>query len=97
MPKSISNTSDTPPKTKGFKTGNLHHKYKHGLDTLDVDAKRTKLVAVLLHIEDMLFLVGSLNGKHHTRGNRPAGYEKIVTIEQAQNYILELEEKNNPL
>ena len=71
--------------------GKLHGRYKTGSDTTEAVIKRKKLTSVLRSLEDMLFLVGAIEEKQHSRGNRPAGYEKIVTIEQAQNYIVKLE------
>ena len=73
--------------------GKSHGKYKHGQDVVAVAGKRTELAAVLRSLEDMLFLVGSLKGQQHTRGNLPAGYEKIHNLEQAQAYIHKLEAK----
>jgi hypothetical protein len=70
---------------------NNHHRFKHGKDSNVAVAKRKELTSVLRSFEDILFLVGAIEGQQHTRGNLPAGYQKIQTIEQAQNYILALE------
>jgi hypothetical protein len=71
--------------------GKTHGQFKHGNDTAEAATKRKELNAVLLHIEDMLHLVGAIEGQQHTRGKRPAGFEKIHTLDQAKKYILELE------
>jgi hypothetical protein len=71
--------------------GKTHGRFKHGNDTTEAVTKRKEFNAVLLHIEDMLHLVGAIEGQQHTSGKRPAGFEKIHTLDQAKKYILELE------
>ena len=71
--------------------GKTHGMYKHGNETVEAVKQRKEVAAVLRSLEDILFLVGAIEGQQHTRGIRPAGYKKIMTIEQAQNYIIKLE------
>ena len=71
--------------------GKLHGRYKTGSDTTEAVIKRKELTSVLRSFEDILFLVGAIEGRKHSCGNVPAAYQKIQTIEQAQNYILALE------
>ena len=74
-------------------TGKEHGRYKNGNYTKDKLAENKEQAAVLRNLEDVLFVLDVIEGKQHTRGRKPADYENIQTIEQAQNYILELEDK----
>jgi hypothetical protein len=69
-----------------------HGRYTHGSHTQDKVAARKEQGAVIRNFEDILFLLGAIEGNQHTRGgNLPLGYEKITTIEQAKEFIMKLE------
>ncbi len=74
-------------------TGKAHGNYKKGNYTKDKLAENKEQAAVLRNLENVLFVLGAIEGMNHTRGRKPEKYENIQTIEQAQNYILELDEK----
>jgi hypothetical protein len=75
--------------------GKAHGKYKHGNETVEAVIKRNKQLSILRNLEDVLFVLGAIEGKQHTRGRKPADYENIQTIEQAQDFIIKLEEKKH--
>lgn len=74
-------------------TGKAHGRYKNGNYTKEKLTEHKEQAAVLRNLEDVLFVIGAIEGKQHTRGRKPADYENIKTLDQAQNYILELEKK----
>jgi hypothetical protein len=75
-------------------TGKEHGRYKNGNYTKDKLAEHKEKAALLRNLEDVLFIIGAIGGKHHTRGRKPADYENIQTLDQAKNFITKLEEKN---
>ena len=77
-------------------TGKAHGNYKKGNFTKEKLAENKEKAAVLRNLEDVLFVLGAIEAKQHTRGRKPTDYGNIKSIEQAQNYILELEDKNTP-
>jgi hypothetical protein len=74
--------------------GKAHGKYKNGGFTNESIEKRKEQLSDLRQIEDALFILGSLEGKQHTRGNSPAGYKKILTKQQAKDFITKLKTKD---
>ena len=78
-------------KPKNRITGENHHRFKHGNDTKEVVVKRKKQLSTLRKIEDVLFLLGAIEGTQHTRGKLPANYQKIKTLQQANDFITKLE------
>jgi hypothetical protein len=80
-------------KPKDRATGKAHGNYKKGNYTKDKLTEHKEKATVLRNLEDVLFVLGAIDGKQQTRGRKPADYGNIQTIEQAQNYSLELEEK----
>ena len=68
-----------------------HGRYTLGTNTQDKLATRRVEGAVIRNLEDILFLIGAIEGNQHTRGNLPLGYEKITTIEQAREFLIKLE------
>jgi hypothetical protein len=78
-------------------TGKAHGNYKKGNYTKDKLKENKEQATVLRNLEDVLFVLGAIEGKQHTRGRKPDDYKNIQTLDQAQNYILELEEKNTSL
>ena len=71
--------------------GKSHGRYTLGTNTQDKLATRREQGAVIRNLEDILFLTGAIEGNQHTRGgNLPLGYEKIVTIDQANDFIIKL-------
>ena len=68
-----------------------HGRYTLGTNTQEKLATRRVEGAVIRNLEDILFLIGAIEGNQHTRGNLPLGYEKIVTMEQAIDFIMKLE------
>jgi hypothetical protein len=73
--------------------GKAHGRYKNGNFTQEKIAEHKEQAAVLRNLEDVLFVLGVIEGKKHTRGRKPADYENIKTVEHATNYLLELEKK----
>jgi hypothetical protein len=73
--------------------GKNHSNYKNGNRTPEKIAEHKEQAAVLRNLEDVLFVIGAIEGKQHTRGRKPADYENIKTIEKAEDYIIKLEEK----
>ena len=71
--------------------GKSHGRYTIGNNTQDKLATRRVEGAVIRNLEDILFLISAIEGNQHTRGNLPLGYEKIVTMEQAIDFIMKLE------
>ena len=72
--------------------GKSHGRYTHGSHTQDKIATRKEQGAVIRNFEDILFLLGAIEGNQHTRGgNLPFGYSQITTLEQAQAFITKLE------
>ena len=71
--------------------GKSHGRYTHGSHTQDKIATRKVQGALIRNCEDMLFLIGAIEGNHTRGGNLPLGYEKIVTMEQAKDFITKLE------
>ena len=71
--------------------GKAHGRYTHGSHTQDKIATRKEQGAVIRNFEDILFLLGAIEGNHTRGGNLPLGYEKITTIEQAKEFITKLE------
>ena len=78
-------------KPKNRITGENHHRFKHGNDTKKVVVKRKEQLSTLRKIEDVLFLLGAIEGTQHTRGKLPANYQKIKTLQQAKDFITKLE------
>ena len=73
--------------------GKAHGSYTHGSHTQDKIAIRKEQGAVIRNFEDILFLLGAIEGNHTRGGNLPLGYEKIVTMEQAKDFIIKLKNK----
>ena len=71
--------------------GESHSQYTLGTNTQEKLATRRVEGAVIRNLEDILFLIGAIEGNQHTRGNLPLGYEKITTIEQAREFFIKLE------
>ena len=72
--------------------GKSHGRYTQGTNTKEKVATRKEQGALIRNCEDILFLLGAIEGNQHTRGgNLPLGYEKITTIEQAKEFIMKLE------
>ena len=71
--------------------GKSHGRYTQGTNTKEKVATRKEQGALIRNCEDILFLLGAIEGNQHTRGNLPLGYEKITTIEQAREFLIKLE------
>jgi hypothetical protein len=71
--------------------GKSHGRYIHGSHTQDKIANRKEQGALIRNYEDILFLIEAIEGNHTRGGNLPLGYEKIVTMEQAKEFITKLE------
>ena len=71
--------------------GKSHGRYTLGTNTQEKLATRRVEGAVIRNLEDILLLIGAIEGNQHTRGNLPLGYEKITTIEQAREFLIKLE------
>ena len=73
--------------------GESHSQYTLGTNTQEKLATRRVEGAVIRNLEDILFLIGAIEGNQHTRGgNLPLGYEKITTMEKARDFIMKLED-----
>jgi hypothetical protein len=71
--------------------GKAHGRYTHGTNTQAKLATRKEQGALIRNFEDILFLIGAIEVNHTRGGNLPLGYEKIVTMEQAEDFIFKLE------
>ena len=71
--------------------GKSHGRYTLGTNTQEKLATRRVEGAVIRNLEDILLLIGAIEGNQHTRGNLPLGYEKITTIEQAREFLIKLQ------
>ena len=72
--------------------GKSHGRYTQGTNTKEKVATRKEQGALIRNCEDILFLLGAIEGNQHTRGgNLPFGYSQITTLEQAQAFITKLE------
>jgi hypothetical protein len=74
--------------------GKAHGKYKHGNESVEAVIKRNKQLSILRNLEDVLFVLGAIEGKQHTRGRKPTNFGNIQTLDQAKKFIIKLEEKN---
>ena len=79
---------------KKQKTGEDHHRFKHGKSTKEAQINKQEQLSNLKQIEDVMFLLGALEGRNHTRGNLPANYQKIKTLQQAKDFIMKLKTKD---
>jgi len=73
--------------------GKAHGNYKNGNHTQEKLAEHKEQAAVLRNLEDVLFVLGAIEGTQHTRGRKPADYENIQTLNQAKDFIIKLAEK----
>ncbi len=74
--------------------GKSHGRYTQGTNTKEKVATRKEQGALIRNCEDILFLLGAIEGNQHTRGgNLPLGYEKLVTMEQAKEFIIKFKNK----
>ena len=71
--------------------GTAHYNYKHGETTMAKMAERKAKGAIIRHCEDVLVLLDAIDGGRTSGGNLPFGYEPILTMEQAQAFIIKLE------
>ncbi len=71
--------------------GKAHGRYTHGTNTQDKVAARKEQGALIRNCEDVLFLIEAIEGNHTRGGNLPVGYEKITSMQQANDFIMKLE------
>lgn len=63
----------------------------HGHETNAVRAERQLKTLELRQLEDIMALLGMVDGVKRTAGTKPAGYRQIKTIAEAQAYIIKAE------
>jgi hypothetical protein len=63
----------------------------HGRETNTARAKRQLKTLELRQLEDIMALLGMVDGVKRTAGTKPAGYRQIKTIAEAQAYIIKAE------
>lgn len=77
----------TGPTTVEGKLRIAHSKVKHGNETREARAERTKKLAELAQLEDVMYVVG-LTDIPRTRGRKPLGYRPIKTIQEAVDFVI---------
>jgi major membrane immunogen (membrane-anchored lipoprotein) len=80
-------------RSKDRATGKAHGNYKNGNYTQDKLKEQADQNAVLRNLEDVLFVLGAIESNQHTRGRKPTDYKNIKTLDQAQDFIINLEDK----
>ena len=63
----------------------------HGRETNAARAKRQLKTLELRQLEDIMALLGMVDGVKRTAGTKPAGYRQIKTMAEAQAYIIKAE------
>lgn len=76
----------TGPRTEEGRLRVARGKVKHGNETRQARAERSKKLAELAEIEDMMHVLGLTDAKR-TRGRKPSHYQPIKTLPDAVEFV----------
>ncbi len=76
----------TGPKTEAGRQRIAQAKTQRGDETRQARAERSAMSAIILAMEDILFLINAATGPR-TRGRKPASYTPITTLDAAFEYM----------
>ena len=80
----------TGPRTAEGKARVIAAHLRHGWETLQAKADRSKQSALLLQLEDATHVLGMVTGTR-TRGRKPNGYVQITSLEDVLELVLTVE------
>lgn len=77
----------TGPATAEGRLRIAHGKVKHGEETRQARAERSKKLAELAQLEDMMHVLGLTAGQR-ARGRKPLSYRPIKSMQDAIDYVV---------
>ena len=80
----------TGPRTAHGKSRVIAAHLKHGRETLQAKAARSKQSALLLQLEDATHVLGMVTGAR-TRGRKPVGYAPVTSVEGVLELVMAVE------